>query len=169
MNWDAIGAVAEMVGAITVVLTLAYLALQIKQSSRAVRSSNMATVHINTQQIAQAPMMDRELGQLILRAISGEEKEMLPQDKLAAYAWFYQMLKIGELAHQSYLNGDLDQEYWNAAMSFYRSYYQTPGFQTYWGERKGAFTRGFQEVVERWMGDTSSPVTRADQLYGTQK
>ena len=34
MNWDAIGAVAEFVGAIAVVLTLLYLAVQIRQSNR---------------------------------------------------------------------------------------------------------------------------------------
>ena len=34
MNWDAIGASAEFVGAIAVVLTLLYLAVQIRQSNR---------------------------------------------------------------------------------------------------------------------------------------
>lgn len=32
MNWDAIGAIAELVGALAVVLTLAYLARQISQN-----------------------------------------------------------------------------------------------------------------------------------------
>ena len=34
MNWDAIGAIAEFVGAIAVVLTLMYLAVKIRQSNR---------------------------------------------------------------------------------------------------------------------------------------
>ena len=34
MNWDAIGAIAETVGGIGVVLTLFYLALQIRGSNR---------------------------------------------------------------------------------------------------------------------------------------
>jgi hypothetical protein len=34
MNWDAIGAVGEMVGALAVVVTLAYLALQIRASTK---------------------------------------------------------------------------------------------------------------------------------------
>jgi hypothetical protein len=164
MNLEQWGAIAEIIGAIAVVATLAYLAVQIKQSSNATRSSNATTVLINTQNLAQAPMMDRELAEIILRAIAGEE-EMSPPDKLAAYAWFYQLLKTGELAHQSYLHGELDQEYWDASMNFYRSYYQTPGFRTYWAERKGAFTPGFRDAVEKWMDNSSSPVTRADKLY----
>jgi hypothetical protein len=37
MNWEAIGAIAETLGAIGVILTLAYLALQVRQNSRAIR------------------------------------------------------------------------------------------------------------------------------------
>jgi hypothetical protein len=33
MNWDAIGAIGELVGAITVLITLVYLAIQVKQNS----------------------------------------------------------------------------------------------------------------------------------------
>ncbi len=34
MNWDAIGAIGEIVGALAVVVTLAYLALQIRASTK---------------------------------------------------------------------------------------------------------------------------------------
>jgi len=37
MNWDAIGAVGEIVGAAAVVATLAYLALQLKENTRHIR------------------------------------------------------------------------------------------------------------------------------------
>jgi hypothetical protein len=33
MNWDAIGAIGEIVGALAVLITLIYLAMQIKQNS----------------------------------------------------------------------------------------------------------------------------------------
>lgn len=164
MSLDAWAAIAEIIGALAVVITLAYLAVQIRQNSSAIRSSNATTIHINTQNLAQAPMMDRELGDIILRAINGVE-ELSPSEKLAANAWFYQFLKSAELAHQSFLNGELDQEYWEATMSFYRSYIQSPGFGVYWAERKNAFTPGFQASVENWMSETSTPVTRADVLY----
>jgi hypothetical protein len=164
MSLEEWAAIAEIVGAIAVVITLVYLATQIRQNSNATRSSNATTVLINTQDLAKAPMMDRELADIILRAISNEE-ELLPAERFAAYAWFYQLLRTGELAHQSYLHGELDPEYWEASMSFYRSYYQTPGFQSYWAERRGAFTPGFRNAVEEWMSNASIPVTRADDLY----
>ena len=38
MNWDAVGAMGEIVGAIAVLSTLAYLAIQIRQSTEAQRA-----------------------------------------------------------------------------------------------------------------------------------
>ena len=35
MNWDALGAIAEMLGAVAVFFTLAYLALQVRQKPSA--------------------------------------------------------------------------------------------------------------------------------------
>ena len=39
MNWDAIGAIGEIVGAVAVVVTLGYLIVQVRQSRKVVRRS----------------------------------------------------------------------------------------------------------------------------------
>jgi hypothetical protein len=43
MNWDAIGAIGEVVGAVAVVASLVYLARQIRQNSSLVEQSALAT------------------------------------------------------------------------------------------------------------------------------
>ena len=166
MSLQDFASLAEIIGAIAVVITLAYLAVQIKQNSRAIRSSNETTIHINTQNLAEPLMMDRELGNIILRALSDEE--LPPAERLAAYAWFYQMLSSGELAHQAYVRGELDQEYWEATINFFRSYWQSPGFKRYWSNRKGAFTPKFRAAVEEWVADVAVGVTPAVKLYGAE-
>ncbi len=45
MNWDAIGAVGETLGAIGVLITLAYLAVQIRQNTSAMKASALVSVH----------------------------------------------------------------------------------------------------------------------------
>ncbi len=42
MNWEAIGAIGEILGAIAVVATLAYLAVQVRQNSRATDVSTLS-------------------------------------------------------------------------------------------------------------------------------
>ena len=39
MNWEALGAIGEIVGALAVVLTLGYVAVQIRQYTRSVKSA----------------------------------------------------------------------------------------------------------------------------------
>ncbi len=39
MNWDAIGAIAELLGAVGVIASLVYLATQLRQNTRATRAS----------------------------------------------------------------------------------------------------------------------------------
>jgi len=43
MNWEAISAIAEIVGAVAVIVTLAYLAVQIRQNSRMIERNAEAT------------------------------------------------------------------------------------------------------------------------------
>jgi hypothetical protein len=40
MNWEALGAIGEIVGAVAVVLTLGYLAVQIRQNTTSVRATS---------------------------------------------------------------------------------------------------------------------------------
>ena len=44
MNWEAIGAIGETIGAIAVVLTLVYLSIQIRQNTRSVRAATYQSV-----------------------------------------------------------------------------------------------------------------------------
>ncbi len=40
MNWDAIGAIGELIGALAVVITLVFLVLQVRHNTRAMNESN---------------------------------------------------------------------------------------------------------------------------------
>ena len=43
MNWEAIGAIGELVGAVGVIATLGYLAFQIRQNTRQIQQNELAT------------------------------------------------------------------------------------------------------------------------------
>ena len=45
MNWDAIGAIAELLGAIGVIASLVYLAGQIRQSREQMRAATYQQLH----------------------------------------------------------------------------------------------------------------------------
>jgi hypothetical protein len=86
---------AQVVGAIGVVVTLVYLSVQVKQNTEAIQCTNATTVQINFQNLARDLSTDRELADVIIRAIKGNE-DLTHAEKLAAYGWFFGLLKAGE-------------------------------------------------------------------------
>jgi hypothetical protein len=51
MNWEAVGAIGEVVGAVGVIGTLAYLAMQIGQNTKVVRSATRQAVSSEQKEI----------------------------------------------------------------------------------------------------------------------
>ena len=49
MNWDALGALSELVGAVAVIVTLAYLAIQIRDNNKMMRASAKQDMAAQTQ------------------------------------------------------------------------------------------------------------------------
>ena len=61
MNWEAVGAIGEIVGASAVFLTLAYLAVQIRQNTKAVRASALDSSVTSVMSIRQTILESAEL------------------------------------------------------------------------------------------------------------
>ena len=65
MNWDALGAIAELLGAVAVLATLFYLARQIRQNRESVESASAETVLSNITAAFQNAATSPELGRII--------------------------------------------------------------------------------------------------------
>src|SRR5210317_2489400 len=63
MNWDAIGAIGEIIGAAAVVLTLGYLAIQIRQSTKLANAEAHERA-VEYWSEATAPLMKPEMAEL---------------------------------------------------------------------------------------------------------
>ena len=164
MSWTAFGAIGELLGALAVVVSLVYLSRQVRQNTDAVRTANAAAVQGNFQRLARVFYTDRELGALALKCMSGDSLQR-PEDRLAAWAYFFDLLKTAELAHRQYLRGDLDADLWEASLAFYRAYFETPGFRAYWEDRKSAFVPEFRAAMESWLGSTG-PLRQTHDFVG---
>jgi hypothetical protein len=64
MNWEALGAIGEIVGAVAVVVTIAYLAVQIRQNTRAVKSSVFSELQSEVRQQAFSLANDEDLARI---------------------------------------------------------------------------------------------------------
>ena len=69
MNWDAIGAIAEAVGAAGVIATLAYLALQIRQNTRSVHAASAGSFTSAQTDFTSLVLANSDLGELYFKGL----------------------------------------------------------------------------------------------------
>ncbi len=72
MSLEAFGSIGDFVGGLGVIASLIYLALQIRQNTRAVRSSSYPQAAEQTWNYCLAVAQDKELAEISVRRLSGE-------------------------------------------------------------------------------------------------
>ena len=154
MNWDAVGAIAELLGAIGVIISLAYLAIQIRQNTRQIgeqsREMRIAAIDsiANSFSRFRDPLIrDPELAALWLRGLDDysqlEEIEKVRLGRLLQELFF---------AHQNtwsrYREGAMTTEAWEDHQQAIAGNLRNPGIQHWWHEHRSIYADDFEVVVE---------------------
>lgn len=148
MNWEAIGAVADLLAAIAVIVTLGYLAMQIRQSVAAIRSTATQSAHDQTTVLYDLLAGDPALAEIFARGLNA-----LDTLNAAETARFYAlMLSVVFRLQNWYLqtrSGHIDKALFESWSKVARQISGTPGFQRFWRERRYVFSPEFVEFAER--------------------
>lgn len=142
MNWDAVGALGEVLGAIAVLLTLLYLAAQIKQNTV------MARATIREQRT--------DSSQRIILALK-DEAELMRKEELTEIEQFrYDMLlraMFRDAEAYSYqrsegLFGDLE---WAAMEETWIEAFSNPKVLEVWGRYKSQYSKLMHQDVHKYL------------------
>ena len=110
MDWIAVGAIAEIVGAIAVVLTLAYLALQVNHATQAARRAAVAEA-VSAIREANAHLADDPTAATIYRkGIDGLENLSTEEEKVQSGVLTFNLFKTCEHLHYQWVVGAMDSE-----------------------------------------------------------
>jgi hypothetical protein len=74
MNWEAIGAAAESVGSLAVIITLVYLTIQLRQNTKAIEHSTSRGVIDDANQWMYKLIENPEIAELYLAGMRGDEQ-----------------------------------------------------------------------------------------------
>lgn len=153
MDWNVIGAIAELIGSVAVVITIAYLAVQIGQSSKSARS-------VSTNQ-TRAAVTD------VLSGISGDTeavktytKGMIKPEELELYErvrfdlMIFQQLRVIETIFLEYREGLVSEEVWLGQWRGELSILKTKGGKASWARQKTFVAASFTEWVDGQLGDS---------------
>ena len=111
MNWDAIGAIAELLGAIGVIASLIYLATQIRQGREQMRAATAQQFQSQAASTTQAVTRDAELARLVRRGFA--DVDQLDEDELFRFThYIYGILSEYDNAYYQYRVGLLAGPFW---------------------------------------------------------
>lgn len=154
MNWDAVGAIAELVGAIAVVLSLVYLARQIRSSSDIVGQNTKATLTAS-----ETSSMDQALEAMKIQIESREISEIARKghaniadlDSTERHRYSLLLTAIFEI-HQTYFvqsaRGSAGAEIWEYYSRVFDKLCTLPGVTEWWRRNGDLFDPGFREYIE---------------------
>ncbi len=128
-DWASI---SDIIGAIAVLVTLIYLALQIRQFNKGLRTS---TFHTTMQEFNQVNItqLDPSLAGLLDKALS--DFDSLSELEKLQFGWIVRTyVNIWENMYQQYLEGACPESYWLPYAKQARSLFDTPAGKKY---RKG--------------------------------
>jgi hypothetical protein len=126
MNWDAIGAIAEVVGAAAVIITLAYLAIQIRQNTQMNASALRQSFYNYTARQMLHGTDSTEFSELLAKA--GTTNETLsPGERLQISRMFHAVFVGYQGAYFQYKQGALGQDDWKTCRALLRSFWLFKG------------------------------------------
>lgn len=146
MNWDAIGAIGEIVGALAVVLSLIYLSIQIRTQNK---ESRLASVHqiVVAQRESMRMFIEPQVSEDYLTVINNYEKAT-PAQKLRFTMCVMVALKANQGAYLQFLENRLSDDFFEPFGAQLADMMVNESVQQVWNIRQHQFDRRFREYVD---------------------
>ena len=157
MNWEAIGAIGEILGAVCVIFTLFYLGLQLRQNTAQVRHSAMAT-EISAYQDMIGRISDLNTVRILNPGVASmittgnqDPDDLSPDNRTSYFTWIVTLLRNGDMAFLLYERGIIDYERTVSSMGPLLPTLGGKGFTQVWESMKvtSAFTSSYVDFIDR--------------------
>ena len=149
MNWDVIAGLAEVISAIAVLITLAYLAIQTRDNVRVMRSRAVWDAQVSFVEVNELLGDGGTVSELFYKTLSDPE-ELSPYELYLAHrfvrGWFQRM----EAQFALYTAGILDEEVWELRRGYAKAILSNPVVKEAWDKDKvnSMFTKAFIDSID---------------------
>jgi len=156
MTLEQLGNIGEFVAAIATLVTLAYLAIQIRQNTAQQRREELVSIQ-HGQNGVLSLMQDPELAEAYVRAAGDQGASPLQQ--LRAQNWVLQYMNHFQIVHDLHVSGALDEEQYRLWEGFAVAVVAPAGIRRWWEEEEGrlAFHSDVREIIDARLCDEANP------------
>jgi hypothetical protein len=144
MNWDAVGAIGELVSAFAVLATLLYLSIQIRQNSKMMKANSKQSISDATQQMIYKMLDEPEVAHKMLNG--GGDLDGIEFTK--AYLLTRAMFRGYEAQIYQHEVGLLDEKEWHELKKVIEETSNFPGFHQLWPELANSVSPSLKAIVE---------------------
>ena len=137
----------EIIGAVAVVISLFYVASQIRQNTKAIKSATAQSVHENYASWYQLLAGDGQLSQIVVNGLK-DYASLSEMDKARFVATFMAFLSYSQNAFVKWREGSLSPELWSGWELLMMNLVSAPGGRSFWKERGYIFGDEFRDYVE---------------------
>jgi hypothetical protein len=148
MDWNAVSAIANVLVAFAVTITVVYLAIQIRENTRATRSQTYQLATAALAEMAGIIGTDKELARIFRIGMITPEK--LDQDEFVQFGYLgISLFRRFENVFFQYQSGMIDDDFWNGHRDNILWFFHRPGMQAWWKDRKFAFSKSFRDFLDQ--------------------
>lgn len=158
MNWDLVGILAEVVGAVAVVVSLVYLAIQTRNNTRVMRSRAMWDAQQSFVEVNETLGDGGFVSDLLYKTLS-EPDQLSDKEKYLVQRFYRSWFQRMEAQFALYQSGILDEEVWKLRRGYAKAIFNSPIAMECWEVEKSnsMFTEEFiasiDSAVNREMPD----------------
>jgi hypothetical protein len=147
MKLEAVNAVAQLIAAIGVIVSLFYLAAQIRQNTRSMRAVVVDSLAHSLVDLL-GPQAQNPESLRAFSAVTENWNTATDEDRARSLPFIFATFKLFENAWFQERQGTLDRQQWQGWDAYIRIYYHRPGVKTWWTMRRAAFAAGFRDYLE---------------------
>ena len=140
--------ISQILAGIAVVISLIYVAIQLKQNTQAVKRESIKNI-INTLRDATANLSQSEDKAEILFKAWKSPEELKGAQKFRSYIIFQNLLSAFELAYFEQIDGALEKEHWSGYQQYLIDICKAPGLQEYWSARCTWYRQDFRDYIDK--------------------
>lgn len=134
MTLNELGSLGEFTSGLAVVVTLIYLALQIRHNTRAVRSSMHQDMVESTLRIAESLSDNPDVGRIVLKA-DDDYDNLTKEAKIRFEAYAERVFGNFESVFYSYRNSMIEQDLWESWESSHLADISRTAMRRFWHEQ----------------------------------
>ena len=153
MNWEALSAIANLLAAIGVIVTLAYLAIQVRDNTKVTSAQSR---HSLSEFILRISIFRAEHADRIAKVESG--KSLTDGDRVFEYWGHMQVLLHAETYFHHHKLGLMPDAHWRGYVRAISGYIKkTPGFGDAWSDIGPGFSEDFAAWMNALLSDIQIP------------